>query len=521
MNVSDLLKLQKEISQDVKSEKEVEAIIEAIEIEQLFSAYQHRAGKTERAQHPKQHGTVHANLSVSVDLPTDFQEGIFKPGNQYQGVVRFSNGNANGYQDDYPGLQGMAIKLKGIEGDNLTEGMNEQDFLLVSYPNFIIPNMIELAEAMKALAGGAATSKAFFSKHPDVYKRSEEQKGYYKNPLEVQFYSATAYQYGDKIVKYSLSPQESPNRGSYKKGDIPANVSADYLQNAMESTLDQKSVLFDFMIQVFRNEKETPVEDPTVIWDSDFIKIGVLEIPQQYFTAEGQLKIGQNLSFNPWHCIPDHKPLGSINLARKFIYKNLYDFRIQRDVIAPNSPGQKALNLELKVRETPVTIKSASGEVVIQTKGIKDNYQTLRAALTGGGTGLDSIKTIHFARNLFFDPVYETDENGFEQVSYYKTVTLMTAYDEGFADYVIDFAESIYERFNLLLSFVQGTEDIQDEDGHVKVQKNVRNFVKFIGKHNRKEVAFYSSYPDLTVVQILQNRESRNKELTGECPMGF
>ena len=138
----------------------------------------------------------------------------------------------------------------------------------------------------------------------------------------------------------------------------------------------------------------------------------------------------------------------------------------------------------------------------------------------GGGTGLDSIKTIHFARNLFLDPVYVKNEQGEEELSHYKTVTLITSYDEGFADYVIDFAEAIYERFNFLLSFVQETDGIQNEKGQVKVQKNMQNFVRFIDKHNVREVAFYSSYPDLSVVQVLQNRLSRDPEKTG-CPMGF
>ena len=520
MLVSEILKLQQEIGKEINSPKEIEAIIEAIEIEQQFSAFQNRAGKTERAQHAKEHGLVRAKFNVPEDLSKDLQIGIFKAGSSYDGFIRFSNGNAKVTPDPYPSLQGMAIKLLNTGKDNLIEGRHEQDFLLVSYPFFIVKNMVELGEAMMAQAAGTDSAMTYFKNHPEVYQRVQEQKGYWKNPLHIQFFSVTPYQFGERKVKYSVIPTKSPNRGSYTKGDIPADAPPNHMQLHMEEELNHRAVSFDFMVQFYKNDTETPIDDATVVWKTEFVKVATIDIPQQYFTAPGQLEKGQEMSFNPWYSLPVHKPLGSLNDGRKFIYQNLYKFRIDRDVIAPNSPKQHPMNLILKIKETPVTIKSADGKIAVQTKNIKENYMALRAALTAGGTGLSSVKTIHFARNLFFDPVYKTNEDGIQEIDYFKTVTLITSYDEGFADYIIDFAEVIYERFNFLLSFVQGTESIQDENGHVKVQKNTKRFVAFIDKHNRHPVAFYCAYPDQSVVQILQNQDSRSTKLTGigKCP---
>jgi len=43
--------------------------------------------------------------------------------------------------------------------------------------------------------------------------------------------------------------------------------------------------------------------------------------------SEAQMDFGENLSFTPWHCLPDHRPLGNINRVRMEIYRNLSMFR--------------------------------------------------------------------------------------------------------------------------------------------------------------------------------------------------
>ena len=492
------------------------ATLEVIKIEIEFSAFQNRAGKTQKAQHPKPNGIVEAEFQVRDDLPRDLAVGVFEPGKTYQALIRFSNANGTPVSDIYPGQQGMAIKLLDVKGKSLMKDNTDQDFLLVSYPFFFIKDGLELAEAMKAQFAGKKATEAFLEKHPMVAKLMQAQMGFWKNPLQIQFYSMTPYQFGDRKVKYTASPLISPDRGPYPK---PQGQDYNYMREAMAATLEDSDIFFDFKVQFYKNEKETPIDNAQVTWDTDFTSLGTIKIPQQYFTAPGQMKISQEISYKPWNALPVHKPLGTLNLVRKYVYETLVAFRRKRDLLAPNAPGQNALNLVLKVRETPVTFRNPDG-TLHTTSGIKENYQTLKAALMGGGTGLDSIKTIHFARNLFLDPVYEKGDFGQQVVSYYKTVTLITSYDEGFADYIIDFAEAIYERFNFLLSFVQETEDIQNEQGQVKVQKHMQNFVKFIMSHNVQEVAFYSSYPDLSVVQILQNRLSRDPSKTS-CPMGY
>ena len=69
-----------------------------------------------------------------------------------------------------------------------------------------------------------------------------------------------------------------------------------------------------------------PIEDPTIEWsekDAPFIPVARITIPAQAFTSPEQLAFCENLSFTPWHAIPEHRPLGGINRVRKTVYDTI------------------------------------------------------------------------------------------------------------------------------------------------------------------------------------------------------
>ena len=84
-----------------------------------------------------------------------------------------------------------------------------------------------------------------------------------------------------------------------------------------------------------------PIENPTKEWSSPFIKLATIKILKQEFNSEKQLSYGQNLAFTPWHCLPEHRPIGGANRARKKAYEVLSEFRFKRNGITkhqePNS----------------------------------------------------------------------------------------------------------------------------------------------------------------------------------------
>jgi hypothetical protein len=49
--------------------------------------------------------------------------------------------------------------------------------------------------------------------------------------------------------------------------------------------------------------------------------VAVIRIPKQEFTSAEQLAFARQLRFNPWHALPEHRPLGNQNRARRHIYQ--------------------------------------------------------------------------------------------------------------------------------------------------------------------------------------------------------
>src|SRR5690606_30718448 len=92
-------------------------------------------------------------------------------------------------------------------------------------------------------------------------------------------------------------------------------------------------VVFDFLIQFQTNPVTMPIENASVVWsprESPFLPVATLEIPVQTFDRPRQLAFARNLSFNPWHSLPEHRPLGNQNRARKAIY--LATSRMRREI---------------------------------------------------------------------------------------------------------------------------------------------------------------------------------------------
>jgi hypothetical protein len=65
---------------------------------------------------------------------------------------------------------------------------------------------------------------------------------------------------------------------------------------------------------------------PATEWperEARFYKVATIHIPRQTFDAQERDAFGEKLSFNPWHALPEHKPLGITNRLRKVIYERI------------------------------------------------------------------------------------------------------------------------------------------------------------------------------------------------------
>jgi hypothetical protein len=289
----------------------------------------------QRQQHPKSHGCVKAEFIVE-EVPEHLRFGIFQHPRSYHSWIRFSNGSANVQPNAKGDVRGMAIKLLGVQGEKLLEGEKDaetQDFILINHPVLFLQNAQDTLAISKALLAVKKVPISFLKPLPFLlmYAPSHgKQVGILKtirqkrvaNPLQAQYWSTTPYNLGPYAIKFAVTPRDlqSPETGELD------SKSANFLREAMVQQLNQQDVYFDFLVQVQTDAAQMPIEDATVEWneiESPFVKVATIKIAQQQFDTESRRAFDENLSFNPWHALPEHKPLGGVNRVRKEVYQTI------------------------------------------------------------------------------------------------------------------------------------------------------------------------------------------------------
>lgn len=288
----------------------------------LFLDRTYRNGAVaERAGNTKTYGVVRGRFLVPA-LPAELRVGIFHEPREYPAWVRFS-GPGPEVTDDIAnnGILSIGIKLMGVDGEKLIDHeAGTQDFTGISAPTFTTPDVVENLKLQRRIYDG--TPALYFLSPLDSHYLDAIMQGLYAkshaSPLEVPYYSCVPYLYGEgRAVQYAVSPRST---GAAR---VPRNPSPDYLREAMVAALAAGDVIFDFMVQFQTDAHRMPIENASVVWprsESPFRKVATLRLERQSFDSPAQLAFARNLSYNPWHSIAAHRPLGNQNRARKHIY---------------------------------------------------------------------------------------------------------------------------------------------------------------------------------------------------------
>jgi hypothetical protein len=111
---------------------------------------------------------------------------------------------------------------------------------------------------------------------------------------------------------------------------VPPEPADNFLRLAMKQQLLNAPAEFVFGIQRQTNPNTMPIEDASVLWketQSPFMPVATLRIPMQNFDTHERNQLGENMRFSPWHCLAVHRPLGSINRARRLVYHAISELR--------------------------------------------------------------------------------------------------------------------------------------------------------------------------------------------------
>ncbi|HYR61971.1 MAG TPA: catalase family protein [Actinomycetota bacterium] len=284
-----------------------------------------------RAGNTKTYGAVRATFEVRHDLPEHVRRGVFAEERTYPAWVRFGGPGPIAPPDvKDAGIMSIGIKLMGVPGDKLLDDERwTQDFTGITAPTFTTPNVIENLKLQRHIGNGTPIFYFLGPRHPHLLD-AVMQGAYAKtqaSPLQEEYFSCTPCLLGEgQAIRYSVKPVSVPRRRP------PRHFTDNYLQGAMAETLRSVpgEVVFDFLVQLQTDAHAMPIEDASVLWPerlSPSVAVARLVIPAQEFDSPAQMAFAEDLSYNPWHSLVAHRPLGNQNRARRTIYQALSKLR--------------------------------------------------------------------------------------------------------------------------------------------------------------------------------------------------
>jgi len=316
------------LAEETVAPDEAAVTAEFIAFLKAVSTKHHPSGVMPRFNQGRAAGCVDAEFTVPDALPPELRVGLFAQPKTYRARIRFAN--ATSQSDTERDVRGMSIKVSGVNGANLTPGESNQDFLLNSHPVMMVGGTRTFLDLLKAVEEGGAKEALFFVSHPRAAAVALASRQHATSHLEIPYWSTTPYLFGaGRAVKYTarpVPPGETP---------LPHPLTDNYLHERLMAHLERADARFDFYVQFQKDSRKMPIEDASVEWhesDSPYRLVAHIRIPAQTVNPEGPTGAAscEQMSFNPWNALAEHRPLGDFNRARRDIYHAMAQFRQAR-----------------------------------------------------------------------------------------------------------------------------------------------------------------------------------------------
>ena len=292
-----------------------------------------KPGGFERGGNTKTHGIVRGEFVVHEDLPANLRHGIYAEPRTYRAWVRFSGPGPYVTPDiDDVGFMSISIKLMGVPGPKLMdEEKFTQDMFGVSTPTFVTPDVDANAQLQVESLKNASIFY-FLNFHRPHLLDFIMQSLWIKtqsSPFEAPYFSCVPYLLGEgQAMQYSVWPKSRRSaRRSRACRCVPRTITCATRWSPRSAEAD---VELDVRLQLQTDPHRMPIENNAVLWPerlSPRVSVATLRLPRQTFDSPAQMAFAKRLSYNPWHCIAEHRPLGNQGRARRRMYGELSKFR--------------------------------------------------------------------------------------------------------------------------------------------------------------------------------------------------
>ena len=341
---------------------EVDEIQRVVQTLESILARSHATSGQFRADvHVKTHGYAQGEFRVLPNLPEELAQGLFERDVVHPAVVRFSNAASQPQTDAVPDGRGMAIKVLGVDGEVVMADEQRgqtQDFVMINHPVFFARNVkdyLRLEEVLaqvgersfatlqEGLTGGDWNPLHWHWREMLTVARIAGQLP--AHPASNTYFSMAPIRFGNYVAKYRAKPA-GDRHDSYLELLTRLGSQSDAMRLALEETLRMNELLFEFQVQLRTCEQTMPIEDASVEWpegESAYRTVAHLQLPRQEIELLRQQDAFRHLSFNVWHALADHRPLGGINRVRRRAYALSAAWRSQQtgtSLVEPPSTGK-------------------------------------------------------------------------------------------------------------------------------------------------------------------------------------
>ena len=314
------------------------------------------SGHATRSVHAKSHGLLHGRLQVLDNLAPELAQGLFATPAGYDVVMRISTIPGDILDDNVSVPRGMAVKLLGVPGTQLSSldadaavaPASTQDFVLVNGPAFLAPGAKKFLGSLKLLASTTDKAPRLKQALSTVLQGAEKaleavggESGTLKSlgghpethVLGETYYSQAPILYGAYMAKVALVPV-SPELAGLAGAPVDLDGKPNGLRDAVIAFFASHAATWEVRIQLCRDIDSMPLEDASVAWpeeDSPYLPVARITAPPQAGWSEALSRaVDDGMAFSPWHGVLAHRPLGSIMRVRKAAYAMSARFRFER-----------------------------------------------------------------------------------------------------------------------------------------------------------------------------------------------
>ena len=336
-----------EVEQPNEAE-DTQAAIDAFREMSQFAFEKHRHAS--RGAHAKSHGILKGELQVYDNLPEELRQGLFKTARTYPVILRYSTAPGDIAPDGIAAFRGLAIKVIGVEGAKISSGSPEaqnaatQDFLMVNGKAFAVADIAAFSKQIQALAkvtkqpeelqraattlarAGSATLRAV---GVEVVGGAAGVAMPETHILGETYATTAALRFGDYVAKLSAVPVSENLKALTGESIDTGNPSV--LRDLVVEFFRDNSAEYELCAQLCTNLEKMPVEDASIEWPEDespYRPVARITIPAQEAYSPARRVYGDDvLTFTPFNCLAEHRPLGSVMRARQRAYEDSSRYR--------------------------------------------------------------------------------------------------------------------------------------------------------------------------------------------------